>query len=93
MDEYLKRILKLLFGLILYAFGLVLSINANIGLAPWDTFNVGISQVTDISIGNASILIGILILIIVVGFKRKNWYRNYSKYYFNRNFHGYYTVI
>ena len=71
MDEYLKRILKLLFGLILYAFGLVLSINANIGLAPWDTFNVGISQVTDISIGNASILIGILILIIVVGFLKE----------------------
>ncbi|MDD4779486.1 MAG: hypothetical protein PHT02_02610 [Tissierellia bacterium] len=62
----MKRISKLLFGLILYAFGLVLNIHANIGLAPWDTFNVGISQVTSISIGNASIIVGIIILIIVV---------------------------
>jgi hypothetical protein len=66
LETYFKKISKLLFGLFLYGFGLVLSIQANIGLAPWDTFNVGISHVTKISIGNASIIVGIIILILVV---------------------------
>lgn len=63
MQIYLKKFIRLIFGLYIYALGLVLCIYANIGLAPWDAFAIGISKVTGISYGNVSILIGITIVI------------------------------
>ena len=72
MENYIKKITKLIIGLFLYALGLVLCIHADIGLAPWDAFGIGISKVTGISYGNVSIITGILILIgLVLLFKEK----------------------
>lgn len=72
MENYIKRTIKLIFGLFTYALGLVLCIHADIGLAPWDAFGIGISNVTGISYGNVSIITGILILIaLLVLFKEK----------------------
>lgn len=72
MENYIKRTIKLIFGLFTYALGLVLCIHADIGLAPWDAFGIGISNVTGISYGNVSIITGILILIaLVLFFKEK----------------------
>ena len=56
----------LVFGLFLYALGIVLSIRANIGYAPWEVFHVGIAQKTGISIGTASILTGLVIIALVL---------------------------
>jgi uncharacterized membrane protein YczE len=61
----------LIFGLILYSLGLTLSINANIGLAPWDAFTIGISYVSNISYGTISIITGIFILFIIVMFLKE----------------------
>lgn len=71
MEVYLKRTGKLLFGLFLYSLGLTLSIQANVGLAPWDAFSMGVSNITGISYGNISILTGIVILIVVAGFLKE----------------------
>lgn len=71
MENYLKRTGRLLFGLFLYSLGLTLSIQANVGLAPWDAFGMGVSNLTGISYGNISILTGILILIVVAGFLKE----------------------
>ncbi|NLK63685.1 MAG: hypothetical protein GX289_01175 [Tissierellia bacterium] len=66
MKKYLKKLIQLIIGLFLYALGLVLCIYANIGLAPWDAFGIGVSKVTGISYGNVSIITGILILVVLV---------------------------
>lgn len=66
MNNYIKKTIKLIIGLFLYALGLILCIRADIGLAPWDAFGIGVSNVTKISYGNVSIITGILILIILV---------------------------
>ncbi|MDF2841568.1 MAG: putative rane protein, partial [Clostridia bacterium] len=46
MKENLKlaflRIIRLFVGLFLYAVGIVLTINANLGLGPWDVFHQGL---------------------------------------------------
>ncbi len=64
-------IIKLFAGLFLYAAGIVMTINANIGLAPWDVFHQGLSKTFGITIGQASIGIGIIIIIINSLFKEK----------------------
>ncbi|HCX61863.1 MAG TPA: hypothetical protein DHU59_05430, partial [Clostridiales bacterium] len=58
-------------GLFLYAIGLQLSVHANIGLAPWDAFSIGVSYITGITYGNVSILTGIVIIIVVAGFLKE----------------------
>lgn len=58
--------IKLNIGLILYSLGMVIGYEAHVGYAPWEVFHVGISKITGISIGQASILVGLLILVYTV---------------------------
>ena len=55
----------MLIGLVFYAAGIVLMINANIGYAPWEVFHVGLANTIGLTIGVTSIIAGIVIVIIV----------------------------
>lgn len=66
MKQFYIRLLRLLGGLFLYALGIVVTMNAQIGYAPWDVFHVGVAKTVGISIGNASIIIGLIVVIIAV---------------------------
>jgi uncharacterized membrane protein YczE len=66
MKQFYIRLLRLIGGLFLYALGIIITMNAHIGYAPWDVFHVGISKTVGISIGNASIIIGVIVVIIAV---------------------------
>lgn len=66
MKDFLRRFTSLIFGLFLFALGIVMTMNANLGYAPWDVFHKGMSNILRMSIGNASILLGLLICIVVL---------------------------
>ena len=51
-------------SLFVNGFGIYLTIQANIGAAPWDVLNLGISKTFGILYGNASVLISMSILLI-----------------------------
>ena len=51
-------------SLFVNGFGVYLTIQANIGVAPWDVLNTGLSQTFGILYGNASITVSVLILLI-----------------------------
>ena len=51
-------------GLVTYGVGLYLTINAGIGVAPWDCFYLGISKVTGVIYGNISVTIGFIVIVI-----------------------------
>ena len=53
---------RLIFGLILFGFGLALVVVGNFGVSPWEVFHQGISRRTPLSIGTTIICIGIIIL-------------------------------
>lgn len=61
MKSFTIRFSKLIFGLFLYALGIVLSMSANIGYAPWDVFHVGLAKTLGMSVGMASIVTGVAI--------------------------------
>lgn len=71
MKEYSVRLIKLIFGLFLFALGSFLTIQANIGLASWEAFSMGIANLTDQTYGNILIISGIVILVIDVALKEK----------------------
>lgn len=66
MKNFLIRFISLIWGLFLFAVGIVLTMKANIGFAPWDVLHSGLSEQTGISFGTVSILIGLLICVLVV---------------------------
>ena len=55
----------MVFGIVLFSFGLVFVIRANIGAAPWDVLHTGIAATAGVSIGTASIAVGIVVIIII----------------------------
>ena len=71
IKEYTGRTIRLIFGLVLYGLGSYMSIQANVGLAPWDAFSMGISYKTGIMYGNVVVSTGFLIIIIDFLLKEK----------------------
>ena len=65
MKHFFVRLLTMITGLVFFSFGIVITIKANIGYAPWDVFHVGLANKTGLSLGIISIIVGITIAIIV----------------------------
>jgi uncharacterized membrane protein YczE len=68
MKAVVIRLFRLFFGLFLYAVGIVLTMQAHIGYAPWEVFHAGIAKVMGVQIGTVTILVGLLIGIAVMLF-------------------------
>ncbi len=60
-SRFLKRFCRLILGLFLYALGIAITMKAHIGYAPWEVFHAGIGQTVGMSIGNVSIIAGIVL--------------------------------
>ena len=67
----LKKSIRLILGFLLCASSTVFMLNSNLGLSPWDVFHQGISNVTGITIGEASILTSVLVVLIGIMLKQK----------------------
>ena len=63
--NFLQRLLNLTLGLFLYALGIVITMRASIGFAPWEVFQAGIAKTIGLSIGVVSIFVGFIIIIMV----------------------------
>ncbi len=72
--QMIKEILKSAFGLFIFAIGVYLTIQANIGLAPWDCLSMGVSARVGYSYGIVHTAISILILVIDILLKEKIGY-------------------
>ncbi|WP_042272342.1 YczE/YyaS/YitT family protein [Faecalimicrobium dakarense] len=64
-------LIRMLSGFFLCACSTVIAINSNLGLSPWDVFHQGLANIVNITIGQASIFVGILIVIVasILGLK------------------------
>lgn len=63
--------LKIVFGLLVFAMGVHLTIRADLGLAPWDCFGMGISMQTPLNYGLSMTAMSIVILIIDLFMKER----------------------
>ncbi len=62
--EILKNSLSAALGLLCFAVGVYFTIQANIGVSPWDAFELGLSGTFGIMYGTASIIVSIVIIVI-----------------------------
>ncbi|MCL2130080.1 MAG: hypothetical protein FWH35_06995 [Treponema sp.] len=71
MKSFFIRFINMIFGLFLYALGIVVTVKANIGYAPWDVFHYGLSNTFNISFGSCSIIVGTIIMAVLLLLKEK----------------------
>lgn len=62
-DRFGERLARCVIGLALFALGLRMIIDAEVGLAPWDVFHQGLSEHTGIGIGWWIEIVGVVILL------------------------------
>lgn len=69
MEYSPKQFIRVFIGLFILATGMVFTINANLGLAPWDIFHQGLAKTIGITMGQANIIVAffIVLLDIVLG--------------------------
>lgn len=66
--EYI-RIIRLITGLTAYSLGITLTVQAGIGLSPWDVFHQGLSMKSGLTFGMASIAVSAAIVAVSLFFK------------------------
>ena len=69
--KHSKRLTRLILGLTLCSISIYINVQANIGLSPWDTLNMGVSKTLSISLGSSSILISMIILALDILLREK----------------------
>jgi len=57
------RLAILVFGLFVYGLGVALTVQASLGIAPWDVFAQGISIQTGLSFGVSTVVVSALVLL------------------------------
>ena len=63
--------LRIIAGLVVFAFGVHLTIYANIGLAPWDCLGMGIAKHTPLNYGGAMTLVAVTVLLIDLALRER----------------------
>ena len=58
------RASSLVAGLFLFAAGIVLQLESDLGLGPWDVLNQGLSERTPLSFGAANIVVALVVLVL-----------------------------
>jgi uncharacterized membrane protein YczE len=59
---YVARSISLVFGLFVFAFAIVLILESELGLSPWDVLNQGLAEHTPLSFGMANVAVGLTVL-------------------------------
>ncbi|MFM7772167.1 MAG: YczE/YyaS/YitT family protein [Acidimicrobiaceae bacterium] len=70
-DRLGQRLARCIFGLALFAIGISLQMNANIGAPPWDVFHQGVAKQTNISVGRIIVITGFILLLLWIPLKQK----------------------
>ncbi|MFA5576626.1 MAG: hypothetical protein WCZ27_07135 [Tissierellaceae bacterium] len=66
MGNIAVRFVRLFLGYFIYAIGIVMTINASLGLAPWDVLHQGLTNILPITMGQGSIAIGFMVILVNV---------------------------
>lgn len=67
----MRRVPRLMLGLVLFGLGLALMVAADLGLGPWEVFHQGISDQTGIPIGTVGIITGALVLVLWIPLRER----------------------
>jgi uncharacterized membrane protein YczE len=61
---FLRRLPGLFVGLFFFALGIVMTLYADLGMAPWSVLQVGLTRYTPLSFGQVSQVVGLAVLVL-----------------------------
>lgn len=61
---YMRRIADIVLGMVVSAVGIVMMLQANIGLEPWSVLQEGMSNTLGITYGTASMIVGAVVVVV-----------------------------
>jgi uncharacterized membrane protein YczE len=64
MPNTIKKIIRLMAGYFIYGLSIALTVNADLGLAPWGVFHQGMSRQFGITMGTAIQIAGLVIIVL-----------------------------
>ena len=62
--DFLRRLPGLFVGLFFFALGVVMTLYADLGMAPWGVLQVGLTRYTSLSFGQVSQVVGLAVLVL-----------------------------
>lgn len=65
-----RKFLNLFLAFFFCALGIVMTINCNIGVSPWDVLHIGLAKTVGMTIGQANILVGAMVILFNVILKQ-----------------------
>ena len=68
-SNFVIRLLNLYIGLMIYGFGVALTVDAAIGIAPWDVLAQGISLQSGLSFGVSTVVVSAIVLLLWIPLK------------------------
>jgi uncharacterized membrane protein YczE len=66
-----RRLVQLYLGLALYGVSTALLLRAELGLEPWGVLNQGVSELTGLTVGTVSVLVGALVLLLWIPLRQR----------------------
>jgi len=66
-----RRLTQLYAGLVLYGVSMALMIRSGLGLDPWDVFHQGLSELTGLSFGTVTVIVGALVLLLWIPLRQR----------------------
>lgn len=71
LRETLRRLPRVILGLIAFGVGIAMMVQADLGLGPWDVFHQGLADQTGIGIGLIITIVGVIILLAFIPLREK----------------------
>ena len=62
--DFLRRLPGLFVGLFFFALGIVMTLYADLGMAPWSVLQVGLTRYTPLTFGQVSQVVGLAVLVL-----------------------------
>lgn len=65
------RVVRLVFGLVLYGFTMALMVQSGLGLDPWDVFHEGLTHHVPLTFGQVVIAVGAIVLLLWIPLRQR----------------------
>ncbi len=66
-----ERLVRLFIGLVLFGAGIGLQVQSELGLPPWDVLHQGLARRTPLTIGTATIAVGVVVLLLWIPLRER----------------------
>src|SRR3546814_20315992 len=63
-DELVRRVPRLMLGLVMFGLGIAFMVQGDLGLSPWDVLHEGVAERRGLAIGTVTIAPGVVVLLL-----------------------------